>query len=88
MDQDSTDLVKAATEGGVKAFLATICGPLVELSSWGADVVRLQRFKMQVKILQRSKEMLDAAGLSAQAVPARILVPLLELGGLQDAARP
>jgi hypothetical protein len=79
-----TDVVRAASEGTAKAFLTTVGGPAVELSSWLSDVIREWRFRTQVKILQRAKEMLDDAGLSAHVVPAKTLVPLLELGGLEE----
>lgn len=84
----STDLVKAASEGmsegAVRGFLETLLGPATELSAWGGDAVRWLRFKTQVKILQRASTLLEEAGLSPHVVPAKTLVPLLELASLED----
>lgn len=85
---DSSDPVGSAIEGAVRAFFATIAGPLVELGEWGADVIRRQRFKGQVRTLTMAREMLAEAGLEAHAVPANQLVPLLELAGLEADDQP
>lgn len=45
--------------------------------------MRWRRFKTQVKILEKAQAMLDAANLSGHAVPAKTLVPLLELCSLE-----
>jgi len=84
MADESTELVKAAAEGGVQAFLATICGPLVEASDWGSDVVRRHRLKTQIKTLQLAQSMLEDAGLAPHVIPAKVLVPLLELSSLEE----
>lgn len=84
MDEDASDLVRAAAEGGVTALLRTLLGPLGELSDWGVDLVRRRRVATQVKTLQRTEEMIASSGLQARVVPAKVLVPLLELAGLED----
>ncbi|MFL5963336.1 MAG: Abi-alpha family protein [Gaiellaceae bacterium] len=83
-DPDSTELIKAAAEGGVEGFVRTVFGPIVESGEWVGDYVRRQRMKTQIKTLAMARQMLDEAGLEARAVPARVLVPLLELAGLED----
>jgi hypothetical protein len=88
VNDPSTELVKAASqgasEGAARAFLETLFGPAVELSAWGGDAVRWLRFKTQVKVLQRAQALLEDAGLSPNVVPAKTLVPLLELASLED----
>ena len=73
-----------ATEGAARAALQAFFGPAVELTAWGADAVRWLRFKTQVKILQRATQLLADVGLAPDYVPAKTLVPLLELASLED----
>jgi hypothetical protein len=84
VDKETTELVKAATEGGVRAFLETIAGPLVESSAWATDLIRRQRVKVQIRTLTLARQMLETAGLAPGAVPAKQLVPLLELASLEE----
>lgn len=84
MDEESKELVSAVTEAGVRGFLTTIAAPLVEAGDWGADVIRRRRLKTQIKTLVLAKGMLDAAGLPANAIAPRVLVPLLENASLAD----
>jgi Abortive infection alpha len=80
----SVELMKAAAEGGVQGFVQTVFGPLIEGGEWIGDIVRRQRMKTQIKTLRRADEMLREAGLPARVVPAKTLVPLLELAGLEE----
>ena len=73
----TTDLVKAAAEGGLTGFLTTIAAPLVESGEWGADLVRRYRVKTQIKTLVRANELLEQAGLPPNAVSLKVLIPLL-----------
>jgi hypothetical protein len=41
---------------------------------------------VQIKVLQQTMEAIKAAGLQAQVVPAKTLVPLLEFAGLEEEA--
>ena len=85
MDDFSKDLVKASAEGSTEAALKTIFGPAVELTAWGADIIRRRRFETQIKTMVRAKELLDEAGLSVALVPdIKTLVPLIERAGLED----
>lgn len=59
-------------------------GPLVESGEWVADIVRRQRMKTQIKTMRLADGMLEAAGLAARVVPAKTLIPLLELASLEE----
>jgi hypothetical protein len=84
----STDREKAASEGAsegaVGAALEAFFGPAVELSELGRDAVRWIRFRGQVKIIEGATAMLERRGLAPRYVPAKTLVPLLELAALED----
>jgi len=84
MDEDSKELVAVVTEAGVRGFFETIAAPLVEAGGWGADIIKRRRLQTQVKTLVLAKRMLDDAGLPANAVSPKLLVPLLENASLED----
>jgi hypothetical protein len=84
MDEDSKELVKLAAEGGVDAFLKTVAAPIVEVGGWGADLIRRYRFKSTIKTFVLAQRWLDDAGLTAQPISLRVLVPLLEYASLAD----
>jgi hypothetical protein len=64
--------------------LNALAGPLVEAGAWIGDLIRRQRVATQIKTLQKTEAMLKAAGLTANHVPAKILVPLLEAASLEE----
>jgi len=85
MGQDpGQDLVKAAAAGGVEGFLRAIAPGWVETGDWTADVIRMRRFKTQLKMLIRAREMCEQAGISPRAIPLKTFVPLLANSGLED----
>jgi hypothetical protein len=75
---------EGASEGAVGAALEAFFGPAIELSELGRDAVRWIRFRGQVKIIEGATAMLERRGLAPRCVPAKTLVPLLELAGLED----
>lgn len=80
-----TKEVVGAGADAVKAVFRTLLGPAAtELGETLGDSVRFFRRKNQVRLLLKFKKMLDAAGLEAQAVPQRVLFPLLEHATLED----
>jgi hypothetical protein len=84
VDPDAKDLVRATAAGGVEGFFKTVGAALNELGQWGADVIRFQRFKTQVKVMQRAQQMCEETGIDPQAISLKVLVPLLENIGLED----
>ena len=67
------------------AFLDRLLGPSVDETGYLlADRIRLRRLRNQVRILQRSEELLDSAGLTARPVPLQTLVPLIEKASLEE----
>jgi hypothetical protein len=55
-----------------------------ETSGLLADQFRYQRFKRQLKIIQKAERLVDEAGLSPQAVPLTTLAPLIPWASLED----
>jgi hypothetical protein len=49
-----------------------------------ADHVRYLRFRRSLKLMDRARAVLEARGVEPNAVPHRVLVPLLEAGSLED----
>ena len=88
MDPDTKDLVKStaagAAAGTVEGFFNTVGAALVELSQMGVDVIRFQRWKMQHSILERARQFCDARGINPQAIPLKVLVPLVENMSLEE----
>ncbi len=67
------------------AFLGQLLGPSVdEAGQLIADKIRFHRFRNQVKILLRSEEILDQAGLKARSISLQTLVPLIEKASLEE----
>jgi hypothetical protein len=81
---DAVNLPKALLEKA-DAFLRTLLGPAtVEGGELLAEKIRLRRFKNQVSVLRQVQEMIEGAGLKAQQVNLRTLVPLLERASLEE----
>jgi hypothetical protein len=85
MHEDSKELVQAATEAGVTAFLQTVAAPLVEIGGWGGDLVRRHRVRSAIKTAVLAQKWLRTAGMEAHAVPLNVLIPLLDGASLQEA---
>jgi hypothetical protein len=88
MDPLSTAIAKegiaAATEAA-KGFLSKLLGPAnEELGLLFQDQVKFYRFKNQLRVLSKAEAMLIKAGLAANAVPFRTLLPILENAAAED----
>ncbi|XOF33518.1 MAG: Abi-alpha family protein [Candidatus Electrothrix sp. YB6] len=67
------------------AFLDRLLGPSVDEAGYLlADRIKFRRFRNQVKILQKSEELLESAGIEARQVPLQTLVPLIEKASLEE----
>ena len=74
-----------ATENEVKSFFNGIVPDFVkETGGILSDTVRFWRWKNQVAIVLKAKKILEEKGLSKQAVPLKVLVPLLEAASLEE----
>jgi hypothetical protein len=75
------DLAEEAARG----FLSRVLGsPLEEVGALLHDKVRARRFRNQVDMLVKARDMLDEAGISPKAMPLKVLVPLLDGVSLED----
>src|SRR5580704_16581062 len=93
---DPADIVKAAPEiaKGVAAVGAAIpftaivkrmLGPAAdELAEMWRDKVRLYRYERQLKCVEKAERMAQEAGFEPQAVPPKILFPLLKGASFED----
>jgi Abortive infection alpha len=72
----------AAAVGAMVPFTAVVkrmLGPTAdELAEMWRDKVRLYRYERQMKCVQKAERLAQDAGFTPQAVPAKILFPLLE----------
>src|SRR5690606_2835341 len=87
-DPITTALATAGSEAAADAargFLSKLAGPAVsEVGLLLQDKVRLYRLGNQLKMLDKSREMLRQAGIEPESVPFRTLLPLLEGAALED----
>jgi hypothetical protein len=85
---DEDKLVKAGVEAALKPFadlLEKLAGPAAEeIGLTIQDHFRAFRTKRQIRLFERTKEMLEEAGVDAQKVPLKLLKPLIESGSLED----
>jgi hypothetical protein len=88
MDALSNELAKEGIAGAVqtaKEFLLKLLGPATEeVGFLLQDKVRFYRFKNQLRVLKKAETMLLKSGYKPQAVPLRVLVPILEAAASED----
>ena len=74
-----------ASENEIKAFFNGIAPDFVkEAGGILSDSVKFWRWKNQVSIVLKAKKVIEEKGLSKQAVPLKVLVPLLEASSLEE----
>src|SRR5690242_15661976 len=67
------------------AIVKRMLGPAAdELAEMWRDQVRMYRYERQVKLLGKVEKIAKEAGFTAQAVPPKILFPLLEGASFED----
>src|SRR6266851_1679395 len=71
--------------GIVKRMLGPAADELAEMLR---DSVRLYRYERQIKCLEKAERMAQEAGFTPQAVPPKILFPLLEGASFEDISSP
>lgn len=88
MDEQSIEVVKATAagvaEGTTTAFLNTLLGPLVEAAESWREIVRLRRWKAELKMLDQAESFLVERGIDPQRVPVKVLFPLLDYAARED----
>lgn len=66
-------------------FLKNIVGvPIEEASYLLIDQLKFQRYKNQIKILQKAERFIKRKGITTKAIPIKILAPFLEQSSLED----
>jgi hypothetical protein len=93
---DPNELIKAAPElakgaaaiGAAVPFTAIVkrmLGPAAdELAEMWRDQVQMYRYERQLKCVQKAEKMAQEAGFTPQAVPPKILFPLLEGASFEE----
>lgn len=68
-----------------KGFLQKLINPPIEeLGLLVSDNIRLWRFKNQIRILEKSKKIVEKKNINIQQIPLKILVPLLDGASLEE----
>jgi hypothetical protein len=86
----ATEIAKATgTAAGLSipftGIVKRMLGPAAdELAEMWRDQVRLYRYERQLKCVQKAEKMAEDAGFTPQAVPPKILFPLLEGASFED----
>lgn len=75
----SNDEIKSFFDGIIPDFVKEGGGILT-------DTVRLWRFQNQVRIIKKTKEIIEESNLDKQQVPLKVLYPLLESSSLEEDA--
>jgi len=69
----------------VDGLLQRIAGPLAdEIGESLAVVARPYRIKLSLKMFQKTQRMLEEAGISPQAVPPRLFLPMVEAASIEN----
>src|SRR6266849_3468903 len=67
------------------AIVKRMLGPAAdELAEMWRDQVRMYRYERQLKCVQKAERMAEEAGFTPQAVPPKILFPLLEGASFEE----
>jgi hypothetical protein len=71
--------------GSVDGLLQRIAGPLAdEIGDSLAIIARPYRIRLSLKMFQKTQRMLEEAGMSPQAVPPRLFLPILEAASIEN----
>lgn len=82
---DTVEIVKSGAFDKAIDLLHKLAGPMFdEFGAMLGDTVRVHRFKNLIKTFQETQRLLHDAGLQANAVPLRLLVPIIENSSIED----
>ena len=83
-DPISAALAKGSLDP-VKGLLQRVAGPLAdEVGESLALIARPYRIKLSVRMFQKTQRMLSEAGITPQAVPPRLFLPMLEAASIEN----
>lgn len=83
-DEPQNELLKQGLQS-VGDLLKRIAGPLAdEIGESLGVVARHYRFKLALKMLQKTQRMLREAGIAPQAVPPRLFLPIMDGASIED----
>ena len=83
-DDLSTEVAKQALEP-LGDLLRKIAGPLADEIGESLGVwARHYRFRLGLKMFQKTQRMLRESGIPPQAVPPRLFLPILESASIED----
>ncbi len=83
VDPINAPLAKKAL-GSVDALLQRIAGPLAdEIGDSLAIIARPYRIRLSLKMFQKTQRMLEESGISPQAVPPRLFLPMMEAASIE-----
>lgn len=84
MSDDLTEIAKQGLEP-IGDIVKRVAGPLAdEIGESLAVLARPYRIMLSVKMFQKTQRMLKEAGITPQAVPPRLFLPILEGASIQD----
>ncbi len=85
---DEDKLVKAAVETALKPFadlLEKLAGPAAEeIGLTLKDHVQVFRLKRRLRLMRRTKQMLEGAGIEPKKVPMKVLLPLVDAASIEE----
>jgi hypothetical protein len=82
---DPGEIIKSGAGEKIADLFNKLAGPLAEeIGLMLGDTVRVYRVKNLIKTTQKTQRLLQEAGLSANAVPPRLLLPIMEASSLED----
>jgi hypothetical protein len=82
---DTGEIIRSGALTTVTDLLKTLAGPAFE--EFGAilgDKAKIYRLKNFIKTAEKSKQILDEAGLKPESVPSRLLLPIIENCSVED----
>src|SRR5215469_230822 len=89
MDDDLKKALASGTQAlkNVTEIFNKLAGPLAdELGQMLGDKARFYRLKNTIKIMERTKQMLEQAGISPEPIPPRLFLPAVQAASTEDNA--
>lgn len=79
------EVIKSGALSNVTDMVKKLAGPaLEEFGAIFADNVRMYRVRNFIKTTEKTKWILDEAGLEAKAIPSRLLLPIFDACSVED----
>lgn len=82
---DAGEIIKSGAMSDLTGLLKEFLGPSAqELGEMFGDTMRSYRTRNAIRVAEKTRQMLDEAGLPTNAVPGRLLLPILENSSAED----